>query len=103
MLVDALNSEAKLSPAGEAGQGMALIGLVANRLRINDVLARNPEIADERILGPIVIVGLPRTGTTKLHRTLAVHPDIQALPLWRILHPAPLGPTAPGEIGRAHV
>jgi hypothetical protein len=97
VLVNALNAEAKLSPTGEMGQAAALTALVANRLRINDVLARNPVIADERIRGPIVIVGLPRTGTTKLHRTLAAHPDIQALPLWRILHPAPLGPTAPGE------
>lgn len=95
VLIDSLNREADLSPAGEAAQQAGLTKLVANRLRINDVITRHPEILDEEIRGPIVIVGLPRTGTTKLHRMLAAHPAVQAIPLWKLLYPAPLGPTPP--------
>lgn len=96
VLIDSLNTEADLTPAGEAAQQASLTALVANRLRITDVLTRNPEIRDERVRGPIVILGLPRTGTTKLHRMLAAHPRIQSIPLWRLLNPAPLGDTPPG-------
>ena len=76
---------------------MSLTGVVANRLRIAEVFRSHPEIDQETIKGPIVIVGLPRSGTTKLHRTLARHTQIQSIPLWKLLNPAPLGPTPPGE------
>jgi Sulfotransferase family len=96
VLVDSLNTEGNLRPAGVEMQRANLIGLISNRLRINDVFRQHPEIFDEEIRGPIVIVGLPRTGTTKLHRMLAAHPDLQSLPLYKLLFPAPLGPTAAG-------
>jgi Sulfotransferase family len=96
VLVDSLNREANLRPDGVESQRASLTGLVANRLRINDVFTRHPEISEEELRGPIVIVGLPRTGTTKLHRMLAANPDLQSLPLYKLLFPAPLAPTPPG-------
>ena len=96
VLVDSLNREGNLRPDGVAAQRASLTGVVANRLRINDAFERQPEIFDEEIRGPIVIVGLPRTGTTKLHRMLAAGAGLQSLPLWKLLFPAPLGPTPPG-------
>jgi len=38
----------------------------AQRLRIGDLLARHPEIHDQAIVAPIIVVGLPRSGTTHL-------------------------------------
>lgn len=86
-LVRSLNEEAALTPAGEAGKAMGLVRVLANRLLLEDAFRVNPAIAAERIRSPIVILGLPRSGTTKLHRMIAADPIMQKLPLWRLLYP----------------
>ena len=96
ILLDSFVCEAKLSAAGIEAQRATLVGHVANRMRIEDIFKRHPEILKQEIRAPIIIVGLPRSGTTKLQRMMAANPDLQSLPLWRILNPAPLGPTPPG-------
>lgn len=96
VLVDALNREAWLTPEGEAGKRASLIRALSNRLRLADALRRNPEIEQQVITKPIFVVGLQRTGTTKLHRVIAADPAIQKLPLWRLLEPVPAEPIAPG-------
>lgn len=55
-----------------------------NRLRVRKLHALNPEIADEPIARPIVVTGLPRTGTTVLQRLLAA-PEAHRAPLLREL------------------
>lgn len=86
-LARALVSEAALTAEGAAGKRAGLVRVLANRLLLHDAFARNPAIAEERIRSPIVIVGLPRSGTTKLQRMIAADPVMQKLPLWRLLHP----------------
>jgi len=66
-----------------------LVGLLATRLRVNDLFTRYPEIAKEKIQAPLVIAGLQRTGTTMLHRLLAADPDNRALLSWEAISPAP--------------
>ncbi|AZI38114.1 sulfotransferase [Caenibius tardaugens NBRC 16725] len=65
----------------------------ANRLLIHDTLQRHPEIHDEQIDRPIIIAGLPRSGTTHLVNLIAADTRLQALPLWESYEPVPL----PGE------
>ena len=48
-----------------------LVGILANMLRIEDACVQYPEILNEEIKSPVVIVGLPRTGSTMTHRLLA--------------------------------
>ena len=51
---------------------------------------RHPEILEETIERPIVVVGLPRTGTTMLHRTIATDSSLLA-PIWyEVRQPVPL-------------
>jgi hypothetical protein len=58
-------------------------------LRAQDYFKRHPEILDEAIEAPVVIIGLPRTGTTMTHRMIASEPRIFA-PLWyEVRNPAP--------------
>jgi hypothetical protein len=66
-----------------------------NRLLLTDVLARHPEIHDIELLPPVVIAGLPRTGTTHLHNLLAAAPTFRTLPYWESFEPFPL----PAEVG----
>lgn len=69
--------------------------LLKNRLLLNDLLARHPEIRDIELRPPVVIAGLPRTGTTHLHNLLAAGPTFRSLPYWESVEPFPL----PAEVG----
>ena len=51
-----------------------IVGLLTNRLRTEDHIRRYPEILQEVVDRPFAIVGLGRTGTTMLHRTIASDP-----------------------------
>jgi hypothetical protein len=66
-----------------------------NRLLLTDLLNRHPEIHDIELLPPVVIAGLPRTGTTHLHNLLGAAPTFRTLPYWESFEPFPL----PAEIG----
>jgi hypothetical protein len=66
-----------------------------NRLLLTDLLTRHPEIHDIELLSPVVIAGLPRTGTTHLHNLLAAAPTFRTLPYWESFEPFPL----PAEMG----
>ena len=48
-----------------------------NRLLLTDLLTRHPEIHDIELLPPVVIAGLPRTGTTHLHNLLGAAPSFR--------------------------
>jgi hypothetical protein len=88
-LLHALEREAELNPAGRLGQLERIVGLLVNRLRTEESLRRHPEILDQQIAAPIVIVGLARTGTTMLHRMLASDPRLHALLWYESRQPAP--------------
>lgn len=92
-LVESINAEAALTEAGMAAQRQRIVGLLANRLRLEQAFSEHPEIRNERIEAPIVIVGLPRTGSTMTHRLLASDPAHTAMLWWEGRHPAML----PGE------
>ena len=70
-LLHSLEKEAKLNDIGSAVLRQRVVDVLATRLRVTEWLRRHPEIRDEVICEPLVIVGLPRTGTTMLHRTIA--------------------------------
>jgi hypothetical protein len=65
------------------------IRLLVNRLRIQDDLKRHPEIGAVPIARPLFITGLPRSGTTLLHRLLAQDPAARPLLFWESLEPSP--------------
>ena len=67
----ALEDEAELSTLGRILTRADLVLSLENRLRLQDWRTRYPEIAEERVERPIVIIGMARTGTTILHNLLA--------------------------------
>src|SRR3954447_10460114 len=69
--VDALNTEADLNDMGNVIQHATISNALIQRLKIVDTYRRHPEIADEVVEGPVVILGLPRTGTTALGQLVA--------------------------------
>ncbi len=61
----------------------------SNRLRIGALLAEHPEIRRVAIERPIIVVGLPRSGTTHLVNLIAADRRLRSLPLWESQEPVP--------------
>ncbi|HWE54683.1 MAG TPA: sulfotransferase [Acidimicrobiales bacterium] len=87
VLCRGLRDEAGLSPAGAMAQHALLTGLLRNRLLIEDRNHRHPEILAVEVRAPIIICGLPRTGTTHLHNLMSADPALRSLPYWESLEP----------------
>ena len=87
-LVRSINAEATPTPEGAAAAVARLLRLLINRLRFQADLAQYPEILTEKLLPPIVVCGLPRVGSTKVHRLLAESGDCQGLIFWQGFNPA---------------
>lgn len=81
--------ELDLSPVGRRNLYGQILDHLTQRLRFEDLWKRHPEILEESIDAPIVIVGLPRSGTTFLQQLLAQHLDLRAVPFWENLAPLP--------------
>jgi hypothetical protein len=88
-LVDALGREADLTQLGAQILGSRFEMLLTNRLRVVETIRANPDIEDEVVEGPLVIIGLPRTGTTALSNLLAADPRIRSVRLWESSDPVP--------------
>jgi hypothetical protein len=86
-MLDAFDHEANFNEPGKAIMNDRLESFLATRLRFIQELNRHPEILEQKIDAPIVIIGLPRTGTTKLHRMMCASEDFQCLKLWQALQP----------------
>lgn len=87
VLCRALRTEARPAPIGMLTQGGLLIQLLKNRLLIEDLIRRHPEIEELDIARPIIVCGLPRTGTTHLHNLMSADPGLRSLPYWEALEP----------------
>ncbi|HVW31274.1 MAG TPA: sulfotransferase [Acidimicrobiia bacterium] len=96
--LEALVKEANLNEAGLMSWQLTIETALVNRLRMTHDVTEHPEILAEDVSAPIVILGLPRTGTTKLQRMMSAVPEVQSLLTWRLMNPAPFpGPVSPGE------
>ncbi len=79
VLCRSLLEEGNLSPLGALSQRLQLVRLMSARLRVEKLVSEHPEIESEPADPPIVIAGLPRSGTTFLHGLLSVDPGLRAL------------------------
>lgn len=58
------------------------------RLHLENKLKQSPDIYQQKVDSPLIIAGLPRTGTTHLHNLLACANTLRYMPLWQTLQPA---------------
>ncbi|KJS08468.1 MAG: hypothetical protein VR73_05445 [Gammaproteobacteria bacterium BRH_c0] len=61
----------------------------ATRLRLEDLIKRHPEILDIKIDRPILVAGLPRSGTTNLLNLISADTRLRSLPWWEAIAPIP--------------
>ncbi len=95
-LVDALNGEAKLNARGEKSVEANLVSTLANRLRVEDYLAKHPELLERPIEKPMFVFGLPRTGTTLVINLLNADPARRSFLRWEAFDSVP--PPQPSEL-----
>ena len=76
-----------------------IVRLLSQRLLLTDLLRRYPEIHDIEIEKPIIVVGLPRSGTTHLVNLIAADTRRRALPYWESQEPFPFRGEGPDVNG----
>lgn len=91
-LVEHVNRDAGLV-APDAGGGGRIASALVDRLQLVQYLKDNPAALDEGIEVACAVIGLPRTGSTVIHRLLSSSPKLTALYWWETAFPLPM----PGE------
>lgn len=88
-LLDAVEKEANLNPFGRFVARTRTLRSLNNRLWANACFEAHPDIRQRKIAAPVIIVGLHRSGTTRLQRMMATDPRLQYLTTWEGINPAP--------------
>lgn len=97
LFVDSLENDARLNPVGQYIARARALQHTVNRLDYVNDRKLYPAIAEEKIVKPVFIIGLGRTGSTILHDILAQDPANRAPLTWEITYPSPPPQTATFE------
>lgn len=92
ILLDALDQDLHLTELGVRFASEMMIDVLSSRLVTEAGWKQFPEYRDVAIKRPLVITGLPRTGSTALQKLLAMDPQFQGLSLWLTTYPVPRPP-----------
>jgi Sulfotransferase family len=92
VLLESYERDAALTPVGAKVKRSFLRGALVARLLSEAGWQSFPSYAAVRVARPIFVTGLPRTGTTALHRLLVADPAHQGLELWLTEAPQPRPP-----------
>jgi hypothetical protein len=92
LLCEDLVEHGGLTPEGNYMQRTFVKGALVGRLLSENGFHEHPSYVDVPIERPIFVCGLPRTGTTALHRLLNADPTHQGLELWLTEVPQPRPP-----------
>lgn len=87
VLCRSIRKECQLHWLGVTNNEALLISGLAAMLRVEKMFTDEPALAHEPLLKPLIVMGLPRSGTTFLHRLLSAEPEAVGVPLHRHLFP----------------
>jgi len=86
-LLEACNEEADLSVFGVRALRMDILRCLRNQLHFDDIESHCPSILARPIRAPVFITGMPRSGTTFLHRLILQDPNTIAPRLFQLVYP----------------
>ena len=88
-LLESIKNDAALHLSGQLAYREAIVGSLINRLLLTEAHKQDPETFRMPLKSPIIVLGLPRSGTTFLYRLLALDPAHRAVPWWELARPLP--------------
>lgn len=91
-LLQSMDYDPRFSETGRRAAWGMLVDVLRGRAHAVQSMKDNPGFDKAPILAPVVITGVPRTGTTALHRLMAVDPRFQGLQTWLLDSPMPRPP-----------
>ncbi|MDQ6728511.1 MAG: sulfotransferase [Actinomycetota bacterium] len=100
LLVESSRRSGALNDTGQVVLQKAAVRHLRNLRQLESWVAGHPEVADIDLGRPVVVTGLPRTGTTLLHHLLSLDPAHRVLRFWEALHPVPSGAGGPSPEAR---
>lgn len=89
LLVAEANGCGRGTAEGLALFAQDIVHNLTNRLKIADYVRGHPEIREQSIERPVVVLGMPRTGTTLTSNLLATDPARRSLLAWIVADPVP--------------
>ena len=92
LLVASYNENPYFTHAGLQAAGEQVVGLLSSRLESEAGWKHDDRWRTTTIKEPLFIVGIARSGTTALHRLIALDDDMQSMPYWLGVHPQPRPP-----------
>lgn len=98
-MIDAVEADTGLGPLGRLAIRQRTVRLLTSRLLVEDLVRRRPDILDIELVAPLIVIGLPRSGTTHLVNLIAADDRLRALPYWESLEPVPLPGDGPERDG----
>ena len=94
VLLQSMDYDPRFHEQGRRVAWGMIVGVLKGRAQAIRSMKDNPAYADHAVTSPVVITGVPRTGTTALHRLLAVDERFQGLQTWLLDSPMPRPPIA---------
>ena len=88
-LLSALQQEAELSAFGHLAARFDALRCLDNQLHLDAAEEADPGVLERRIVRPIFITGLPRSGSTFLHSLLALDQAVVVPRSWQLMYPYP--------------
>lgn len=92
VLLQSMDYDPQFSAQGRRAAWGQVVGALKGRVHAIAAMTANPGFDRHPIVAPVVITGVPRTGTTALHRLMAVDPRFQGLQTWLLDSPMPRPP-----------
>ena len=92
VLLQSMDYDPHFSETGRRAAWGMLVEVLRGRAHAYQSMRDNPGFAENPVISPVVITGVPRTGTTALHRLMAVDPRFQGLQTWLLDSPMPRPP-----------
>ena len=98
VMIEAIDEDAEIHEMRRADLLRMWSRFAKYRLRVEDLVKRHPEILQIEMRDPIIVTGLPRSGTTHLVSVLSADKRLRSLPWWEAIAPIPTDADSPTEV-----